>query len=51
MIKKLNAKGWYLLRCGGSHDVYTDGQHEEEIPRHREINELTAKKIIKRWGL
>jgi mRNA interferase HicA len=51
LVKRLQAKGWYFLRHGGCHDVYTDGQHEEEIPMHREINERLAKKIIKKWGL
>jgi len=36
-----------FLRHGGNHDVWTNGEIEEMIPRHREINERIAKKIIK----
>lgn len=49
--KKLKAAGWYLLRNGGAHDVWTDGKEITTIPRHAEINERLAKAIIKKWGL
>ena len=51
LIKKLEANGWYLLRHGDNHDVYTNVVASEPIPRHKEINELLAKAIIKRQGL
>lgn len=51
LIKKLEDSGWYLLRNGSNHDVYTDGVHKEEVPRHREINEYLARAIIKKWNL
>jgi mRNA interferase HicA len=40
--------GWRFLRSGGRHDVWTDGQREEPIPRHREINERLARAILRR---
>lgn len=51
LIKKLKAAGWILLRNGSDHDIWTDGTHIEAIPRHRELNEMTAKAIIKKWNL
>lgn len=51
LIKLLERNGWQLKRCGGNHDIYTDGKSTEPIPRHREINETLAKAIIKRRGL
>jgi predicted RNA binding protein YcfA (HicA-like mRNA interferase family) len=38
-----------LIRRGGKHDIYhnPDTGKTEPIPRHREINERLAKKIIK----
>lgn len=45
--KKLKAIGWYFLRHGGRHDVWSDGKKEIPIPRHAEINEHTAQSIIK----
>lgn len=51
LIKLLLNNGWWLLREGANHDIYTNGQRSEPIPRHREINELLAKAIIRRQGL
>ena len=51
LIKKLEDKGWYFLKHGGNHDIYTNGKEIEPIPRHKEINEQLAKAIIKRRGL
>lgn len=44
-------KGWYYLRDGGSHEIWTNGKETEEIPRHREINERLAKYLIKKHKL
>ncbi|MCF8050039.1 MAG: type II toxin-antitoxin system HicA family toxin [Desulfobacterales bacterium] len=40
--------GWTFLRHGKSHDIWTDGEREEPIPRHNEINEKLAKAILRR---
>jgi len=46
--KTLKAMGWYFLREGGNHEIWTNGIDTEAIPRHSEINENTARGIIKR---
>lgn len=51
LIRKLESNGWYKARSGNSHDIYTNGKQSEPIPRHKEINELTAKAILKRTGI
>ena len=51
LIKKLEAAGFKFERHGGNHDVYKRGNDEEQIPRHRELNEQLAKSILRRWGL
>ncbi|MDD2621200.1 MAG: type II toxin-antitoxin system HicA family toxin [Syntrophomonadaceae bacterium] len=51
LIKKLESNGWYKARSGSNHDIYTNGKRSEPIPRHNEINEITAKAILKRTGL
>ncbi len=51
LIKKLENKGWYLLRSGANHDIYTNGKEIEPIPRHREIKENLAKAIIRKREL
>lgn len=51
LIKLFEQNGWWFKRHGLEHDVYTNGKYSEYIPRHRELNEITAKKMIRRWGL
>jgi len=51
LIKLFEKKGWYALRDNGIHEIITDGTNNEAIPRHREINELLAKSLIKKWDL
>lgn len=42
---------WSFVRAGGQHDIYRLGALVQvSIPRHREINELTAGNIFKAVG-
>lgn len=43
----LGKLGWWLKRHGGKHDLWTNGEEEETVPRHNEINELLARKILR----
>ncbi|MBJ7450334.1 MAG: type II toxin-antitoxin system HicA family toxin [Parachlamydiales bacterium] len=45
--KTLRKFGWYFERAGGNHDIWSNGNIKQPIPRHREINEYTARSIIK----
>jgi mRNA interferase HicA len=45
--KKLSALGWRFSKHGGSHDHWTNGKEFESVPRHPDINENLAKKILK----
>jgi hypothetical protein len=41
--------GLVAFACeGGSHEIWTNGEETEPVPRHREISELLAKKIIRK---
>ena len=51
LIRLMEKNGWIFLRSGGNHDIYQKNGEIEAIPRHKEINELTAKSIIRRRGL
>ena len=44
-LKLLKQNGWYLLRNGANHDIYTNGSAIEPIPRHPELNELLVNAI------
>lgn len=46
----LRKLGWSFLRHGAKHDVWTDGERQEPIPRHTEINEKLARAILRRAG-
>jgi hypothetical protein len=40
-------KEWRLVRQGGRHEVWQCGGTKITIPRHREINQLTAEAIFR----
>lgn len=48
LTKDLKGYGWFLRRQGGNHEIWTNGEVEEPVPRHNEINEYVAKKILKK---
>lgn len=51
LVKLLEQNGWWLKREVHDHTIYTNGKANEPISRQTEINEVLAKKIIKRQGL
>ena len=46
LIKKLEEAGFRFKEHGGNHDTYKRGSDTEQVPRHTEINEITAKRIL-----
>lgn len=48
LIKEIESLGYQLVRHGHDHDIYSNGKRSEPISRQTEINEILAKKIIKR---
>ncbi len=38
---------WVMIREGGNHSIFTLGDHHVPIPRHREIPDVLARKIMK----
>ena len=48
-VAELECAGCVLLRSGAKHDIYHNPESgkSEPVPRHREVNELLAKKILK----
>lgn len=52
LIKKLETAGYKLDRDDGNHSIYEkNGARPVQVPRHREINEFTAKAILKAAGV
>ena len=50
-MNKLIVAGFIFVRHGGNYDIYVRGVVIEKVPRHREINEVLAKAILKRNGI
>jgi len=50
-IKMLKKNGWWLVREGGDHSVYTNGSASESVPRHTELDDDLIRAIIKRREL
>ncbi|MCL2224973.1 MAG: type II toxin-antitoxin system HicA family toxin [Defluviitaleaceae bacterium] len=51
LIRKLEQNGWYFMRHGSNHDIYTNGKRIEPVGHHREIDDTLAKKILRRNGI
>ncbi len=49
--KELTRLGWWKARDGGSYSILTNGVAKEAVPRHREVNEWLALKIIRKAKL
>jgi mRNA interferase HicA len=49
--KRLKELGWWFKGPGGRHDIWTNGQIIEPVPRHREINEMLSKKILRKAAI
>ena len=49
LVKALERAGCELLRHGSRHDIYHHPPtgRSQPVPRHREVNERLARKIIK----
>ena len=49
LVARLESAGCRLTRHGGLHDIYKNpaSGRIEPVPRHREINELLARKILR----
>jgi len=51
LIKKLAASGYKEVRNDGGHAIYAKvGNRPVQVPNHREINENTARAILKTAG-
>ena len=51
LVKYLERNGFSLLREGGNHSIYTDGNKVIPVKRHRSFDRITANNICKQAGL
>ncbi|MFO7496524.1 MAG: type II toxin-antitoxin system HicA family toxin [Desulfobacterales bacterium] len=47
----LEENGFYLLREGGKHAIYTNGTNVIPVKRHKQFDRITANEICKQAGL
>jgi len=51
LIKYLQDNGFYLLREGANHSIYTNGDKTIPVKRHRNFDRITANELCKQAGL
>ena len=51
LVKYFEENGFHLLREGGKHSIYTDGDKTIPIKRHRVVDCITANELCKQAGL
>ncbi|MFZ2089789.1 MAG: type II toxin-antitoxin system HicA family toxin [Desulfobaccales bacterium] len=51
LINYLTANGFYLLREGANHSIYTNGPKTIPVKRHKTLDRITANEICKQAGL
>ena len=51
LIRYFEKHGFYLLREGGNHSIYTNGTKVIPIKRHRKLDRITANELCKQAGL
>jgi predicted RNA binding protein YcfA (HicA-like mRNA interferase family) len=51
LVEYLEANGYYMLRQGKKHSIFTNGARTIPIKRHRVIDRITANQLCKQAGL
>lgn len=51
LVRYFEAHGFYLLREGANHAIYTNGTKVIPIKRHRQLDRITANELCKQAGL
>ena len=51
LINCLKENGFYLLRQGGKHSIYTNGEKTIPVKRHNTLDRITANELCKQAGL
>jgi mRNA interferase HicA len=51
LVKYFEENGFYLLREGAKHSIYTNNEKTIPIKRHRTIDRITANELCKQAGL
>jgi predicted RNA binding protein YcfA (HicA-like mRNA interferase family) len=45
LVRYLEEHGFYLLREGANHSIYTNGSKATPVKRHRQFDRITANEV------
>ena len=51
LVKYFEENGFYLLREGGNHSIYTNQEKSIPIKRHKTFDRITANALCRQAGL
>ena len=51
LIKILEKNGFLLIREGGNHAIYSNGNKTIPVKRHKQFDRITANELCKQAGL
>ncbi len=51
LVRHLEQNGYYLLREGANHSIYTDGAKVIPVKRHKQLDRITANEFCKQAGI
>ena len=51
LVRYLEKHGFYLLREGTNHSIYTNGTNVVPVKRHSQLDRITANELCKQAGL
>jgi mRNA interferase HicA len=51
LIRYFEKNGFYLLREGGKHSIYTNEKKVIPVKRHKNLDRITANELCKQAGL
>jgi predicted RNA binding protein YcfA (HicA-like mRNA interferase family) len=51
LIRYLEQNGFYLLREGSKHSIYTNRERTIPVKRHKQFDRITANELCKQAGL
>jgi len=51
LVRYLKESGFWLLREGANHSIYTNGTKVIPVKRHKRLDRITANELCKQAGL
>jgi mRNA interferase HicA len=51
LVRYFEKNGFYMLREGSNHSIYTNGKKVVPVKRHKQFDRITANELCKQAGL